>query len=221
MIPGLNVSICADPLAPLNGALKSPMDTKTAWYAQRLKRKETIWWKRLFDRQAPYRWKLQSLDLGFVLDVGCGLGRNLANLNGHGVGIDHNEACVVEARNRGLVTFTTSQFATSEFACKQRFDTLLLSHVLEHLPPEGSAKILAEYLPYIRQPGGKVVLITPQEVGFRSDPTHTIYLGLAELSDIATQAGLSTIRRESFPFPPWVGKYLFAYNENILVAKTV
>ena len=89
------------------------MDTKADWYAQRLKSKETIWWKRLLDRQAPYRWKLQNLNLGLVLDVGCGLGRNLANLNGHGVGVDHNESCVAEARRRGFIALSTSEFPQS------------------------------------------------------------------------------------------------------------
>lgn len=196
------------------------METKAAWYADRLKKKETIWWKRLMDRQAPYRWKLRSLDLGFVLDIGCGLGRNLDNLAGHGVGVDHNEECVAEARRRGFVAFTAAEFANSEFAASKRFDTVLLSHVLEHLTKDEGPKILAEYLPFVRRPGGKVVLITPQEVGYRSDPTHKTYLGIDALAEMATNAGLTVVHKASFPFPPWVGRYLFPYNENVLVAST-
>jgi 2-polyprenyl-3-methyl-5-hydroxy-6-metoxy-1,4-benzoquinol methylase len=197
------------------------METKAAWYADRLKKKETIWWKRLMDRQAPYRWKLQSLDLGFVLDVGCGLGRNLDNLGGHGVGVDHNEECVAEARRRGFVAFTASEFEKSEFAVSKRFDSLLLSHVLEHLTGDEGRQIITEYLRYIRRPGGKVVLITPQEVGYRSDPTHKTYLGLSDLARIANEAGLQVVHTASFPFPPWVGRYLFPYNENVLVSQTM
>ena len=50
-------------------------------------------WKRWVDVQAPYRWNLRGLRLGFTLDVGCGIGRNLVTFDGHGVGIDHNQSC--------------------------------------------------------------------------------------------------------------------------------
>src|SRR3954470_22543342 len=112
---------------------ESPADTRGAAYTDRLNRLESVWWKRLLDVQRPYRWNLQRLQLGFTLDVGCGVGRNLINLDGNGVGVDHNESSVAEARSRGLVALTPGEFATSEFARPQRFDSLLLAHVVEHM----------------------------------------------------------------------------------------
>lgn len=192
--------------------------TKTSWYAERLKQKERIWWKQLFDRQAPYRYKLQSLQLGFVLDVGCGLGRNLDNLFGQGVGVDHNADCIAEVRRRGFVAYTSSEFGNCEYALEQRFDSLLFSHVLEHLPEQDRAPLVQSYLPYLRRPSGRIVMITPQEVGHRSDPTHKSYMGPNDLLALAQTLGLTVLLNESYPLPRWVGKYLFAYNENIVVA---
>ena len=40
-------------------------------------RLETL--RRMLPTQAPYRWNLRRLRLGRVLDVGCGVGRNLRN----------------------------------------------------------------------------------------------------------------------------------------------
>lgn len=192
--------------------------TQAAWYAERLKRKEKIWWKQLIDRQAPYRLKLRSLRLGLVLDVGCGLGRNLENLAGLGIGVDHNRECVAEVRRRGFLAYTSAEFDQCEYAVPERFDTLLFSHVLEHLPAQDRPQLVRAYLPYLRRDGGRVVMITPQEVGHRSDPTHTTYMGPSELLSLADLLRLKVQRNESFPFPRWVGKYFFTYNENIVVA---
>lgn len=188
-------------------------------YAERLRRGEAVWWKRLVDVQLPYRLHLRRLKLGFVLDVGCGLGRNLTNLGGAaaGVGVDPNVDAVATCRQRGLVAFTPDELAASEYARPGRFDTLLISHVLEHMPGDVAAELLARYLPLVK-PGGRVVLITPQEAGFRSDPTHVEFIDLDRLAQLATTAGLAPVSAYSFPFPRPVGK-LFRYNEFVLIAR--
>ncbi|MER8042830.1 methyltransferase type 11, partial [Streptomyces sp. NPDC094032] len=68
--------------------------TESSDYTQRLARLETSGIKRLLPTQAPYRWNLKRLNLGRVLDVGCGLGRNLLNCGPDSVGVDHNETSV-------------------------------------------------------------------------------------------------------------------------------
>ncbi len=102
-------------------------------YADRLAGLETRGIRRFVDVQAPYRWNIRRLGLGFVLDVGCGLGRNLEHLDRNGVGVDHNAHSVEIARSRGCTAFTPDAFLASEYAVPGRFDGLLLAHVVEHL----------------------------------------------------------------------------------------
>ena len=179
-------------------------------YADRLDQLQTPLWKRLLDVQAPYRWNLRRLKPGRMLDVGCGIGRNLAHAGG--VGVDPNAACVRTARARGFEVYTPDEF----HAPKASFDTLLIAHVLEHMEADAGARLLADYLPYVR-PGGQVILITPQERGYASDPTHVRFLDLAALEDMARKAGLQVSRSYSFPFPRWMGR-VFTYNEFVLAA---
>jgi hypothetical protein len=73
-----------------------PTTTTGTAYARRLQRLAGRGGaaRRLVDPQRPYRWNLRRHQPGFVLDIGCGIGRNLEHVDGHGVGIDHNPACV-------------------------------------------------------------------------------------------------------------------------------
>ncbi len=82
--------------------LPNPPSTAGPDYTRRLSSLENTWWKRVFDVQAPYRWNLRRLKLGNVLDVGCGIGRNLMHLDPGSVGIDHNPYSIEVARQRGL-----------------------------------------------------------------------------------------------------------------------
>ncbi len=194
-----------------------PSSTDDA-YAARLTRLGGRRWKRVLDVQAPYRWNLRSLEPGFTLDVGCGVGRNLAHLDGNGVGVDPNTAAVAEARRRGLDAFSPEEFAASPHAVEGRFDSLLLAHVLEHLEPGEAAALLATYVPYVR-PGGKVIVITPQEAGQRSDATHVAFVDFARADDLVAAAGVRVERHRSFPFPRPVGRY-FRHNEFVTVGRT-
>lgn len=196
------------------GVSKSSLD---AAYADRLRTREAVWWKRLLDVQRPYRAHLRKLQLGTVLDVGCGIGRNLNNLGGEAVGVDPNRDAIATCKERGLVAYTPEDFAASEYAKPARFDSLLISHVLEHMPREAAVELITRYLPYIKH-GGRVVLITPQEVGYRSDPTHVELVDFAALDAIVRAAGLVAEKAYSFPFPRVAGR-MFKYNEFVQIAR--
>lgn len=191
--------------------------TEGAGYSQRLARLETRGLRRFIDVQAPYRWNIRRMGLGFVLDVGCGLGRNLTHLRGYGVGVDHNAYSVEIGRSRGLETFTPDDFLQSPFAVPGRFDSLLSAHVLEHLEWDPAIDLVREHLPFVR-PGGKVVLICPQRAGLRSDPTHVTYFDGISLTRLVEQCGLRNVGVRSFPFPAAVGR-VFTYNETIVIAE--
>ena len=110
---------------------------------------------------------LSRHDLGRTLDVGCGIGRCLAHLDGRGVGVDHNAEAVRVARSRGLEAVLPGELDEPPGS----FDTMLVAHVLEHLDADEGTALLRSHLGWVR-PGGRVVLITPQERGQASDPTH-------------------------------------------------
>jgi SAM-dependent methyltransferase len=189
--------------------------TTDADYTARLVSHGDVWWKRALDVQAPYRWNLRRLNLGFTLDIGCGIGRNLSHL-GRGVGIDHNPESVATARSRGHDAFLPAEFDRTEFNKSASFDSILMSHVAEHMKEAEAAELLRTYVGLLRY-GGRVVLITPQEAGFGSDTTHVEFMGLAALRRITQQNGLTTVREYSFPFPRFAGR-VFKYNEFISIS---
>ncbi|MDN3920475.1 class I SAM-dependent methyltransferase [Roseateles violae] len=193
------------------------MSTESVSYTRELQRKEGIWWKRLIPVQLPYRWNLQRLRLGFVLDLGCGIGRNLRNLDGNGVGVDHNDQSVQTSRLRGYRAFTPAQFMESPYARCGTFDSLLLSHVAEHMHEDECIALLNEYLPFVR-PSGQVVLICPQEAGYASDATHVQFMDFEALTRSLAALGISPERSYSFPLPRSFGRF-FKYNEFVAVGK--
>lgn len=193
-------------------------DTAGEDYTARLQVKSAAAWKRLLEVQRPYRWNLRRLEPGFTLDLGCGLGRNLAHLGGGGVGIDHNPTSIAACRDAGFEAYTPEEFARTDHARPGRFDCLLASHVIEHQRTHDAEELLRAHLVYVRL-GGKVILITPQERGYASDPTHVTYFDLDGLTAFATSLGLDVERADSFPFPwPLAGK-VFTYNEFVVVAR--
>lgn len=204
-------------LRDTDATLEHSMDTASDEYAKRLESLSGARWKRFFDVQAPYRRHLQRLQLGFTLDIGCGIGRNLSHLNGNGVGVDHNAQSVAMARSRGLAAYEPDAFLALPEQRPERFDSLLLSHVAEHMRFDEAVALLRSYLPFLR-PGGQVVVLTPQEAGFRSDPTHVEFFDFARSEALLAAIGVEHVRSYSFPFPRPIGK-LFPHNEFVVLGR--
>lgn len=189
-------------------------DTTGTEYTARLSALSGARWKKALDVQAPYRWNLRRLLGGrTVLDVGCGIGRNLVALSPDSVGVDHNPHSVAHCRELGLRAETAEQFHAGHH---EPFDGMLAAHVVEHLPPGAEPEVLREYLPYLAA-GAVVVLICPQERGFASDATHTTFFDVDDLARLSEQVGLQVRRRLSFPLPRIAGR-VFTYNESIVVS---
>jgi len=182
-------------------------DTTGEWYTDRLQRITGRGWKRFVPD--PYRWNLRRLNLGRTLDIGCGIGRCLAFIDGNGVGVDHNEKSVEVCRSRGLEAYTPAEFLTID---EGLFDSILLSHVLEHTTIAEGKELLESYLPHLK-PGGRILLITPQMAGQKSDPTHVRFLDAEALRQQIAELGGVEIKSRSFPFPRFAGG-LFRYNES-------
>jgi SAM-dependent methyltransferase len=186
-------------------------DSRDREYCDRLVRLQHSRWKTLLHVQAPYRWNLRRLAPGFALEVGCGIGRNLSHLGGNAVGVDTNPYVVAVAREAGFRAFTPEEFAASEWNRAGAFDSLLLAHVAEHMRREQLLELVQKYLPQVRSEG-KLILITPQEAGFRTDATHVEFMDLRVLRGVSDELGLLPLRDFSFPFPRVFGR-VFAYNE--------
>ena len=190
------------------------MSTQGRDYAERLRGMQTAWYRKPF--QTPYRLTLQAQQLGRTIDVGCGIGRQLGWLDAGSIGVDHNEHSVAVARELGHAAYTVAEFLAGPLAQPATFDAMLLAHVVEHMQRDEALELVRSYLPYVR-PGGRVMFICPQEVGYRSDATHVRFYDGEDLVLLARDLGLEPGQWWSFPFPRALGK-VFIYNEFNLVA---
>jgi 2-polyprenyl-3-methyl-5-hydroxy-6-metoxy-1,4-benzoquinol methylase len=184
-------------------------------YTDRLVRLQNSSWKRILDVQAPYRWNLKHLKMGRTLDIGCGIGRNLINLV-NSVGIDPNISAVEIACSYGLTAYTPETFLTSPNYQRFSYDSLLLAHVAEHIGTDETILLLNQYLDLLK-PNGKLVIITPQEAGLKSDATHIEFINYEKLRQINASLGLTERKAYSFPFPRMVGKF-FRFNEFVFIS---
>lgn len=191
-------------------------DTASQAYATRLQARGSVWWKRLLDVQAPYRWNVRRCHLRRTLDIGCGIGRNLSYLDADSVGVDHNPASIQVARNRGLKACTVVEWQQSPWRQPEQFDSLLVAHVIEHMDATSAESLMRNYLPYLK-PGGQVLFICPQERGYASDTTHVRFTTDNDLTELARDLGLMIERSYSFPFPRFAGR-AFTYNEFCVLA---
>jgi SAM-dependent methyltransferase len=151
------------------------------------------------------------------LDIGCGIGRNLLHLNGNGIGVDHNPTSIEVSKKRGLKAYTVDDFLKSTYNKPETFDSILLAHVAEHMTGDDFIKLLKHYIPLLKE-DGKIIVITPQEKGFKSDDTHVQFMDFVTIKNLLTQIGFDTIKQYSFPFPRVVGHF-FKFNEFVSVAK--
>ena len=188
-------------------------------YTSRLLNLQSKWWKKVFNVQLPYIYNLKRLNPGYMLDVGCGVGRYLKLKWVKGVGIDHNPHSVECCQAMGLKAYTPNEFANSDEFRPETFDSLLFAHVFEHLNPNESESLLGEYLGLLK-PDGKIILMTPQEKGFKSDRTHLEFIDFTGLSKLASAIGWKVSRQYSFPFPRWAGR-VFTHNEFVAVLTKV
>jgi SAM-dependent methyltransferase len=186
------------------GSLRPMSGTDETWYAERLSRLSTARWKQVLHVQAPFRWNVRRLARGRVLDVGCGIGRNLGHLD-DAVGVDHNPDSIATARGLGYRAWTTAEWPTCSDHELGAFDTLLVTHVFEHLADDEAEALLREYLPFLR-PQARLVLICPQEWAYARDSTHVRFVTDGDLADLARRVGFRVVHQGSFPVPRFVGR---------------
>lgn len=190
------------------------MKTNNHEYAQRLLNLQNKNWKKASILFNPYKYHLAYISKGKTLEVGCGIGRVLSFLPGRSTGIDHNKKAIEICKEKDLNAFTSEDFLLNKES-NLKYDTLIFSHVLEHMSFQEADKILKEYLPFLKQ-NGRLILITPQIKGFNSDPSHVYFMKKNDLIKLAKNNYIEKKATYSFPFPDFFGKY-FIYNENVFI----
>jgi len=153
---------------------------------------------------------------GVALEIGCGIGRVLKHLPDGSVGIDHNKRSVDYCNSHGLSAQTTEEFDSSQLINNKVFDDIIFAHVLEHMNIFDSTQLVRKYVKFLKH-DGRIIIITPQQMGFRSDPTHKQYLDFSGIKKIIEDNGFHVNLNKSFPFPRVFGK-IFKYNEFFTVS---
>lgn len=116
---------------------------------------------------------------GPTLDFGCGIGELLERLPAGSRGLEYNQATVAHCRGRGLAVDAydgfTDDWSLSVLPAQQRFESMVISHVLEHL--QNPVRVLNRLLIAATQRGvERVLVIVPGKAGFRIDPTHLTFV---------------------------------------------
>jgi SAM-dependent methyltransferase len=120
---------------------------------------------------------------GRVLDFGCGVGELLRRLPAGSRGLEVNPFTVRHCQENGLDVELYDPAADKYRLAQARhgeFQTLVVSHVLEHLPDP--QRVLRALLATCRERAiGRLVMIVPGAAGFASDPTHKTFITAAYL----------------------------------------
>lgn len=195
----------------------SAEDTTGEWYTKRMTGLGAKFGLVRWAHSVVYRRHVRGLAKGRVLDVGSGIGSNLRFLGRDSVGVDHNAHSVAETKARGLTAYVPDELHGRASDFKESFDSILCAHVMEHMDHASGVALLEEYLPYL-SPGGRIVLIMPQEAGYRTDPTHVRLVGFDEARALVEAVGFTTVRSFSWPLPRRFGPKLSS-NEFVVVAE--
>jgi len=192
------------------------MNTEEAGYAEQRLTAESAWWKRLLDVQRPYRSHLRRLRLGLVLEIAAGSAATsttcaapASRRSQPAGGGDRARARPGGVHARGAPRLPLGNAGTVRFAP-------LLARPRAHA--SGASDGVGPRLPRSAGRRGRVVAITPQEAGFRSDPTHVEFMDFDAVEGLLRGAGLDVQVRYSFPLPRLTGP-VFKYNEFVTIAR--
>jgi SAM-dependent methyltransferase len=146
-----------------------------------------------------------------AIDAGCGRGEFLELCRNAGIpcrGYDTNERSVADARARGLDAFLGAIPDCFREHPDGRAGSILVSHVVEHLPLEALIALFSEARRVLR-PGGYLMIETPNAEAlavsaseFWRDPTHLGPRHLAALVLLGREYGFDLLEAKPVhPFP--------------------
>lgn len=143
--------------------------------------------------------RIPAVEVGTLLDVGCGSGaylQRMRNAGWHVMGTEPDPKAAARLRDRLQFPVFSSLDEVESHA--ERFDLITLSHVIEHVPdPLATLRQLAGLL----APGGRLILTTPNAKGLGAwvfgpnwrglePPRHFNVFSPASLAEAIETAGL-------------------------------
>ncbi|WP_422013824.1 class I SAM-dependent methyltransferase [Roseateles sp.] len=158
---------------------------------------------------------------GPTIDFGCGAGQLLERLPPGSTGLELNPFLIRNLTGRGLdARASTADEAAFDLQSLEpgRYRTLVISHVLEHLPDPTA--MFGRLLRACRRLGlQRVIVIVPGAKGYASDATHRCFIdwNYAQSHGWQQLEGFQLSRRRFFPWPQETGGNWFVYNEMQMV----
>ncbi len=168
-----------------------------------------------------YLRSLLSLVRGPTIDYGCGAGQLLALLPAGSLGLEVNPHLIAAHSRAGL---SVRQWQLDELGfdlpriAPGQFRTLVISHVLEHLPDPTAA--LSRLMRACQRLGiTRVIAVVPGAKGYASDATHRTFIdtGFVIAQGWKHLAGYALTQQRHFPLPWEGGGQIYVYNEMHLV----
>jgi len=135
-----------------------------------------------------------------ILEIGCGSGEFLKRMQSIGwnvAGTDIDTSAIANARRKSLEVFKEQEFKT-----EKKFDQIVLSHVIEHLP-EPRAKL--EEIKSLLKKDGILHILTPNGLSYGHEkfkehwrglecPRHLNIFSLQSLNILVTDLGAEIIK---------------------------
>ena len=140
---------------------EKPIEQREAWLCSRLLAAGDNLMRQAHYQRLEERRLLEIMQAAHgrsVLDIGCGHGKYMALLASAGclvTGVDLNAEQVAALRAQCWRAFTPDTLPNGE-----RYDYILMSHVIEHMTPDELVACLDRYLPFLND-DGKLIIITP------------------------------------------------------------
>lgn len=189
------------------------MDYDRSYTEYQLKKRS---WLRQWVRKIYLKATLRLLK-GRTIDFGCGPGELLRKLPPGSIGLDINQTTVEYCRREGLNVHLydpqRDKYSLSDYT-PGKYDSLLLSHVLEHL--DSPDLVLHSLLQAARRLGiRRVVIIVPGKKGFAFDSTHRTYIDRSFFKNhkLTEVEGFRIVEQRYFPMNVHVIENVFSYLE--------
>lgn len=159
--------------------------------------------------------------IGPTLDLGCGARQLLARLPGNSLGVEVNPVLAeyLSSLNMNALhcNIIEDDFMLSNIPVN-KFQTLVLSHVVEHFLDAASA-IRNIFASANRIGISRIIIVVPGKIGYESDNTHHTFIDtlFLEKNNLKNVSGYKLDNKSYFPFPfESFGNY-FIYQELKLV----